>query len=280
MEREQINFNLPSLFFNIKTIQADSVTFWRGMHLHDSVELIQVNSGKILCHIDKDCLSLSKGDTLLINSHVIHSLEKIPGAEITYIQINMGNYITFFQKKENQYKHILSFINKTYACQYYLSQSNSELSNLFFHMKKEVTLQSEYYLAYIKSYILHLAAFMYRYGLITEKCPLNRLADIMPIIHYIDQNFGKKLNLDELSRQINRDKFQLCHLFKAATGKSVFDYITFVRMRTAEGKLLNTNKNISEIAFECGFSSIQYFNKVFKYTMGCAPSLFRKQLLL
>lgn len=280
MDRERINFKIPSLFFNIKTINATSTSFWRDLHLHDSVELIQVDSGNIICHIGEICLSLSKDDTLLINSHVIHKLERILDAEITYIQINMENYIAFFQKIENKYRYISDFINKIHTCQYYLSHGKSELSELFFYMKKEVALKAQHYDAYIKSYIFHLAAFMYRYGLISEKLPSNRLADLIPVIIYIDKNFGVKLNLDELSQLVHRDKFQLCHLFKSVTGRSVFDYITFVRIRTAEEKLMNTNKNISEIALECGFSSIQYFNKVFKKTMGCPPSLFRKQLIL
>lgn len=280
MERERINFKIPSLFFNIKTIKVNATTFWRGLHMHDSVELIQVNSGNILCHIGEICLSLFKGDTLLINSHVIHRLERVPDSEITYIQINMESYIAFFQKRENKYRHISDFINKTYACKYCLLHGKNELSELFFHMKNEVALKAQHYDAYIKSYIFHLVAFMYRYGLISEKTPFNRLSDIMPVINHIDKNFGVKLNLDELSQLVNRDKYQLCHLFKSVTGRSVFDYVTFVRMRTAEEKLMNTNKNISEIALECGFSSIQYFNKVFKKTMGCPPSLFRKQLIL
>ncbi|OGJ91804.1 MAG: hypothetical protein A2487_04420 [Candidatus Raymondbacteria bacterium RifOxyC12_full_50_8] len=42
--------------------------------------------------------------------------------------------------------------------------------------------------------------------------------------------------------------------------------------------LQNTNKRVMEIAFEVGYSSLEYFNKVFKDSIGMRPTDFREKI--
>ncbi len=68
-----------------------------------------------------------------------------------------------------------------------------------------------------------------------------------------------------------------CKLFKRATGATFVDYVQFRRLYHAEQQLTTTETNISEIALNSGFMSVQYFNRFFKEKHRCTPSEYRKR---
>lgn len=100
----------------------------------------------------------------------------------------------------------------------------------------------------------------------------------MPIISYISENYQKKITLDDLCEVSNFSKFYLCKLFKKSLGVSTTEYINFVRCANAEQQILNSDKNISEIVYESGFASTQYFNRMFKLYYGYTPTAYKKML--
>mgnify|MGYP002614447113 CR=1 FL=1 len=64
-------------------------------------------------------------------------------------------------------------------------------------------------------------------------------------------------------------------LIKKETGKSAIDYIQQKTMGTAKDFLMQTDKNISEIAYCLGYQYPQYFSRAFKKTVGCTPNEYR-----
>ena len=61
------------------------------------------------------------------------------------------------------------------------------------------------------------------------------------------------------------------------TGVYPKQYLQEARIRKAMTLLLNTGKSVEEIAAETGFSSGNYFGKVFRHHMGISPSAYRKE---
>ena len=62
---------------------------------------------------------------------------------------------------------------------------------------------------------------------------------------------------------------------KALLGYSVNDYVVKARLKKARHLLLHSDKNISEIAYEVGFSSPAYFSTAFKNHFDMSPSDFK-----
>lgn len=104
---------------------------------------------------------------------------------------------------------------------------------------------------------------------------VEKLRNLLPIAAYIDENYANAITLDTLSNLIGYSKYELCHKFKSATGRTVVDYINHVRLCRAKSLLENTDNSITEIALCCGFSSVQYFHKVFKKYQGSSPRVYR-----
>ena len=78
-------------------------------------------------------------------------------------------------------------------------------------------------------------------------------------------------------KDLNYDKSYLCRTFKKYMGCTMTDYLNDIRLKQAAFQLLYTDKTIASICTEIGFSSISYFNKVFKRKYSMAPNNFRKQ---
>ena len=57
---------------------------------------------------------------------------------------------------------------------------------------------------------------------------------------------------------------------------SFLDYVDYLRMCYAKDLLENTDLSVTEIAMECGFSSVSFFIRRFTGTNGCSPLKWRK----
>lgn len=80
------------------------------------------------------------------------------------------------------------------------------------------------------------------------------------------------LKVDDFNKPVRCSKSQLYRKMMALTGKSPNTFVRDYRLNEAL-QLLNKNSgNISEIAFETGFSSPSYFSKCFQKRFGFIPS--------
>lgn len=70
-------------------------------------------------------------------------------------------------------------------------------------------------------------------------------------------------------------------LFKKEVGVTPLEYLTRVRMKKAETMLsaMSNDYSVAEVARLCGYDDALYFSRVFKKSLGCAPSAFAKQQL-
>ena len=94
---------------------------------------------------------------------------------------------------------------------------------------------------------------------------------------YISDHYQEPLTLKQAARAVNMSVCNFCKVFKQSSGMTFTDYLTRLRIEKAKNLLANTDKQISEIAFEVGFNSLSQFNRSFKRITGESPSLFRKK---
>lgn len=97
------------------------------------------------------------------------------------------------------------------------------------------------------------------------------------IFNYLDENFATDLSVEEICNRFIISTKSLYNIVKSATGLTVFDYITNKRVNEAKNLLLLSDKSITEIALEVGYSDYNYFIKVFKKKTGETPLRFKKR---
>lgn len=83
-----------------------------------------------------------------------------------------------------------------------------------------------------------------------------------------DTNFGMPL----LCKAMNMSRSTLFRKIKALTGKSITLFIRSVRLENAKSLLETTDRNVTEVCFEVGFSSPNYFSRIFQEEFGTPPS--------
>ena len=99
-------------------------------------------------------------------------------------------------------------------------------------------------------------------------------------VDHINTNLASDLSLENLSEIFNYTPIYFHKLFKASTGKTLREYVEEQRIRKAIELMLSTEMTLTQIAYECGFSSQSYFNYAFKKKMGYSPREYVKNILL
>ncbi len=99
------------------------------------------------------------------------------------------------------------------------------------------------------------------------------------VVEFIRENISDEtLTNEKIEAHFKTNKMQLYRKLKAVTGWSVNGLIREIRIREALKLLRHSEKNISEIAYQLGFSDPLYFSKYFKKEVGVAPQHYRNEL--
>lgn len=107
--------------------------------------------------------------------------------------------------------------------------------------------------------------------------PMNHYSErIDDVIKYIDDNFSRKISLEELAKVSNFSKYHFCRVFSSIVGMTPYSFLNRRRLNTSVEYLLNTDKTVLEISMLCGFDSASSFNQAFKKLYGSTPGDVRK----
>ena len=115
-----------------------------------------------------------------------------------------------------------------------------------------------------------------------EQEPLNQddLRFRQSVIRYItDRIKDPNLKVDDLAQLHNMSRPVFYRRIKQLFGCSPIELVKTLRIRHATELLShNSHISVSEVAYLCGFSSPQYFNRVFRESVNCSPSEFKNQM--
>jgi AraC-like DNA-binding protein len=95
---------------------------------------------------------------------------------------------------------------------------------------------------------------------------------ILYVRDYLLEHIDAPPTLTELSRKAGLNEYKLKKAFKETFDKTVFEYLSDVRLETAKNDLLESKKTVTEIAFALGYSSLQHFSMAFKKKFGVSPN--------
>ncbi len=104
-----------------------------------------------------------------------------------------------------------------------------------------------------------------------EESIVHERIEIDRAIEFIHGNFGRKITVEEIAKDVCLSPSHLSHIFKKDVGKTVMGYLTDIRLQSARKLLLLKKYSISEIAFQCGFSSPSHLSQSFKNHYGMSP---------
>lgn len=95
------------------------------------------------------------------------------------------------------------------------------------------------------------------------------------VLHYIHEHLTEKIAVDTLSRKAYLSRNMFFKWFKDQFGITPLDYLNRERIRLAKQLLAAQSGTISEISFQCGFSDVNYFVRLFRKSEGITPGTYR-----
>ncbi len=242
-------------------------------HYHDEIEILYVYKGALLVSVNGSEIAIEAGSVMLLSPRIPHATRFAEGGgSYKMLQFRLENYLG---DNINVGKYFNRFIQSA-SVPYTVFESQalcSVMNNIFLEYEEKKT---EYILV-IKGLVYNVVALLIREGIlpnsnITYTEPILKL---LPSIAYIEEHYSEKITLNEIAAVQRLAPSYFCRLFKKASGTGFVDYLNFVRICKSERMLSHSEKSILEISYELGFSSVSYFNRLFKKYKNCTPSEYR-----
>ncbi|SHF02265.1 helix-turn-helix domain-containing protein [Clostridium fallax] len=272
MRKEYINYplNVPVNIFltNIKNYP---------IHWHNAIEIIYVLKGTINVTIDSDIFKLKERELEIINVNESHSLMS-DDCDNKVLIFYIDPY--FFEKYYTDIENMFFYTAETGQQE---SEEYDDLRTYLSIILCEAVQKPDNYDEEIENTLVDLLYLLINdFNYLTyEKEELKENEEQLERYHriskFIYNNYNNNITLKDIANKEFLSTHYLSHEIKYATGYSFTDLINITRIEESVKLLLDSDKTISEISEEIGFSHTRYFNKHFKSLYKCTPLQFRKK---
>lgn len=248
------------------------VTYGASPHHHKEYEILYLAKGRMHFEIDNYAHTISEGDVIFIEPYTSHSFgsedEKFHYYALLFDPSILGEKSdpareTFESVRFNRYVSLSSDIISRIPA---LFKADNERA-----FGREILMK-----LFIYSIINHLIA-THQFSVISDLKPAQDGCSnaVSAATEYIGLNYREQIKAEDIISLVKYSQSHFMRLFKRETGYSITEYINHVRVEKACLDLMYSQKSLTEIAISNGFSTPQYFSKVFSGIMGIAPIQFR-----
>ena len=238
-------------------------------HTHPYYHMIYMVSGKLRFEIENKTYILTSGNTLLVPRNANHAFYNDEKETAEQMEIKFSLFKSAFDK------HISGKD---------IQISNNKLAGMLFEQ-----IIKEYSTGGVSradeaatSYLLALLNLLNENEHYQNKDEFRFFAGSgyselsQKIIRYLEAHYHEEVSLDELAKEMNRNKSHLCVAFKKDTRFTIFDCLNTIRVRRAAELVVYSEDNLTQVAKKCGFSSVSHFNRVFLKYVGITPGQCRR----
>lgn len=239
-------------------------------HWHPEVEILYVLDGAARQQVNDRFFTINPGDIVMIGMNQLHSTYSFQGngCEILVIMADVSSLLYDADLPENQ---DYSFDSRVLFKNPVASGSNAgkQLLECILGIRDELALKAITYKYAVKSLLYRILCLLARNDLLeaniyednsSSKFTRHMLENTFKLI---TDAFSEKISLKQAAEASNLSTSHFCKLFRKTTGMTFNEYLTFYRVNRAE-KLLNSDRTITEISYECGFGSLSTFYRSFK----------------
>lgn len=233
-------------------------------HMHRNVEIIYLKSGSSTCTVDLVEYELHPGDLLFIFSDQLHSYGLPSGVP--------ENYALLFPPDLPIFAETLSTMLP--VCPVLRGAVTPEIDAMFAKANEDCFGdESPYRTAKRQGYISILLSMLLPLLPMQKKSVLQNNLEYK-LIRYCADHYNEPISLGSIAKQFAYSPTYLSRIFNEKFNIGFTDFINMLRVEEAKEKLKGTDR-MTDIALDCGFSSIRNFNRVFKEAVGMPPGEYR-----
>lgn len=251
-------------------------------HKHDFIELVYMLKGETVHTIDGKQYTLSHGDMLIINYNQTHSLRgDTPNTYINilikpeYVNESLVNSENAFSLLNlSEFKDFSDILDKNKVRVRFSNEERRKLEASINLLREEMTTKPPGYELYIRSQLNILLITVFRKMSLKLDMQGGGISD--SILTYISSHCSEKLTLPQISEMCSYNSAYFSRLFKEYTGVTFTAYLKACRMEMAKKRICETNDNITDIAYEVGYTNKTKFFAHFRETFSMSPLEYRK----
>lgn len=251
-------------------------------HNHDDFQIIYVLEGELSLTLFYARYRLQPGSIHIIHSEDVHSMESITennrvlvlSLDCEYFKSIFPHFITTvfitnigegsFEKKDALSDLIFSIVSEEYhKTPGYVSRINNAGVSLINILIKN-----------FRGFVIDPSEKAFIHKTSRDYMQVDRISRI---ISYLYEHYPYKLSLAEIAERESISPYYLSHVFHKIVGMNFRDFLNMVRVEMSETEILATDKSITQIALDVGFSDAKYYIAHFYKYMGCHPKEYRKK---
>lgn len=238
-------------------------------HIHNEIEALCIIDGTSIIGIGTEYYQAKKGDIFFVNPMEIHSV--MPDSDKSYhhrcfcfdtsliVDNELGRKIIDGNVKiENHIQD--EYVRGVFSNIYSIVEKNQK--TLLFDVSSE--------LSRLMSYLIN-KSFLSEGFTTTKESVFCR-----KVLEYIRNNYQKNISSKEISKELFYTQSHFCREFARNFGVTFSKYLNMYRVHVAKGILSKGDVKISDVAYECGFSSPEYFGRCFRSQVGVLPKKYSK----
>lgn len=251
------------------------------IHSHENFELNYITSGSGKRIIGNSISSYSEGDLVLLGPNIPHCWDVIPTESTTppecIVTHFYENIISADFFKIPELEEVMALLKNASNGIWFKGKKTEKVGVV---LKKMATLSGlERYIELLKVFNLLLQIEERENLTLPSSLPNSFDKDhdqINKIYEYVFKNIHSGIKLKDASALVYMEPGSFCRYFKKKTRQTFMDYVKKVRIGIAAKMLAETDKQITQICYECGYNNLANFNHYFKVIMKKTPSEYRK----
>lgn len=251
-------------------------------HSHAAFEIAYFLSGKAVYSVGNKKYDIIPGSVVVFASNEQHCITEILTDDFEYIAMHFDpKYLWGGNDGLTEANYNFCFVHSR-SFENLLSDNlpaTDEIRKLILKIENEFKTKNSEYALMVKNYISEIAVNLIRnfnYTDNSDDISKKHIKSLKHAFNYIEKNISGVLTLDDIAAAAGMSPSYFCNVFKEINGITVWEYIVSKRCdMAAQMLLLEKDKNIIDIAEECGFNNSANFNKAFKKRIGITPSEYR-----
>lgn len=255
------------------------------VHWHGEFEIIVIKKGSGIVTVNFQQYQVSSGDIIIVLPEALHSIEGNPNTTMEYENILFSKeLLTFPEKDLTMKKFLLPLFQGKISVRTKISHGKKiyqELNDIIEFLDEKCDKKTYGYQIAVKGALLQII-----YLLVTnppsgeDTLSIDKSKEkLKSMIRYVSTHYQEKITIEEISQFFHYSPSHFMKFFKTHTGMSFISYVNDYRITEARTLLTNTTDSVLDISFQCGFTNLSNFNRIFKRKYGISPSQMRKQLI-
>lgn len=251
-------------------------------HWHEDLEFIKILKGSMTYNINGKLVELTTDTGIMVNSRQLHYGFSAEHHECEFLCILLSPKL--LQGNEWFYQNCVQHITENASCPYVLlprSGWQASVLDRLTHLYASYADTPEQPLSCFAAaedflQILKLLYQNLRLEKPVEKQESSELALLRSMIAYIEDHYAERLLLEDIASAGACCKSRCSLLFKKYLRDTPITYLTKFRLSKSLASLLNSDKSITETAYEHGFAGTSYYCETFRKYYGTSPMVYKK----